>query len=207
VIATSAMSPISRLTTAATSMAAGNLKTRVEINAANEFGALGTAFNNMADQIDGLVSSLETRVRARTRDLQIAADVARQISQALSFEEVLTRVVDLTKKGFNLYHAHVYLIDESGQSLTMEAGAGDAGRIMKEAGHRIPLDAERSLVARAARTGEAVIVNDVQAEPDHLPNPLLPDTRSEMAVPMHIGDQVIGVLDPKWPCRCISVIR
>jgi PAS domain S-box-containing protein len=194
-VATTGSRPITHLTSAASSMAAGNLKTRVEINSANEFGLLGTAFNNMADQLDSTVNSLETRVRARTRDLQIAADVARQISTALSLEDVLNRVVELTKRNFNLYHAHVYLLNQEENMLTMEAGAGDAGRIMKEAGHSIPRSAERSLVARAAREGEPVIVNDVQSEPDHLPNPLLPDTRSEMAVPMHLGDSVIGVLD------------
>jgi GAF domain-containing protein len=59
----------------------------------------------------------------------------------------------------------------------------------------IPLDSEKSLVARAARTGEGVVVNDVQADPDFLPNPLLPETRSEMAVPMLVSGKVIGVLD------------
>ena len=81
---------------------------------------------------------------------QIAADVARQISTALNLDEVLERVVELTKQNFNLYHSHVYLVNEQESMLTMEAGAGDAGRIMKEAGHSIPLNAERSLVARAA---------------------------------------------------------
>jgi GAF domain-containing protein len=59
----------------------------------------------------------------------------------------------------------------------------------------IALDSERSLVARAARTREGVVVNDVTAAPDFLPNPLLPDTRSEMAVPMIVAGKIIGVLD------------
>jgi signal transduction histidine kinase len=57
------------------------------------------------------------------------------------------------------------------------------------------VDAEKSLVARAARERRAVIVNDVRSEPDFLPNPLLPETRSEMAVPMIVGDKVLGVFD------------
>jgi GAF domain-containing protein len=59
----------------------------------------------------------------------------------------------------------------------------------------IPLDSPQSLVARCARTGEGVVVNDVTAAPDFLPNPLLPDTRAEMAVPMAVAGKVIGVLD------------
>ena len=62
-------------------------------------------------------------------------------------------------------------------------------------GWSIPLDREQSLVARAARDRQGVTINDVQAEPGFMPNPLLPDTRSEMAVPMLVGDRVVGVLD------------
>lgn len=61
--------------------------------------------------------------------------------------------------------------------------------------HKIPLNREQSLVARAARNREGVVVNDVTEAPDFLPNPLLPDTRAEMAVPMIVADKVIGVLD------------
>jgi len=194
-VAATTTTPIIDLTEVAADMASGNLQRRVNIRSRTEIGALGTAFNTMADQVETLVGTLEVRVRARTRDLQIAADVARQISSALTLQELLDRVVELTKTGFNLYHAHVYLLDPEGETLVMEAGAGEAGRIMKEVGHSIPMDAERSLVAQAARTAEPVIVNDVQAEPHHLPNPLLPETRAELAVPMRLGEITIGVLD------------
>jgi signal transduction protein with GAF and PtsI domain len=59
----------------------------------------------------------------------------------------------------------------------------------------IPLDREQSLVARAARERKGVTVNDVTQAPDFLPNPLLPDTRSELAVPIIVGGKVIGVFD------------
>lgn len=66
---------------------------------------------------------------------------------------------------------------------------------MVSEGRSIPLNREQSLVARAARDRQGVTVNDVTQEPDHLPNPLLPDTRSELAVPMIVGGNVIGVFD------------
>jgi GAF domain-containing protein len=62
-------------------------------------------------------------------------------------------------------------------------------------GRSIPLDREQSLVARAAREGKGVTVNDVTQAPDFLPNPLLPNTRSELAVPMIVAGKVIGVFD------------
>ncbi|MFN8374042.1 MAG: GAF domain-containing protein [Anaerolineae bacterium] len=110
-------------------------------------------------------------------------------------DALLTQVSDLTKERFNRYHAHIYLLDDAHEYLVLAAGAGEAGRIMKENQHRIPLDREQSLVARAARTHQAVIVDDVTSAPDFLANPLLPETRSEMALPMIVGDTVIGVLD------------
>ncbi len=187
--------PISSLTYAATRIARGDLGERVAVTSQNEFGVLAGAFNSMADQLETMVTNLEERVEARTRDLHVASEVARQISSALNLGELLPRVVELTKEKFDLYHAHIYLIDEARRLLKMEAGAGEPGRIMKEMGHSIPVNAERSLVARAARTGKPIIINDVQAEAGFLPNPLLPDTRSEMAVPLLLGETAIGVLD------------
>ncbi|MEP7133735.1 MAG: GAF domain-containing protein [Chloroflexota bacterium] len=104
-------------------------------------------------------------------------------------------MVDLTKERFNLYHSHIYLLDAAGKNLVLTAGAGEPGRIMTAEKRSIPLDREQSLVARAAREHKGVIVNDVTIAADFLPNPLLPDTRSELAVPMIAGGNVIGVFD------------
>jgi PAS domain S-box-containing protein len=108
---------------------------------------------------------------------------------------LLQKVVDLTKDRFNLYHAHIYLLSEIGDMLNLVAGAGEVGRHMVAEGWSIPFEQEQSLVARAARTQQGVTINDVRQDSGFLPNPLLPDTRSEMAVPMIVGDQVLGVLD------------
>jgi PAS domain S-box-containing protein len=187
--------PITILTETATRIAEGDLSERAEVKEENEIGLLASAFNTMADQLQDMIGTLEHRVEARTRDLQVAAEVSQQLVSVLDLDQLLPQVVELTKSSFSLYHAHVYLLDEAREWLIMTAGAGEAGRIMKERGHKIPLNAERSLVARAAREREAVIIGDVLKEPDFLPNPLLPQTRSEMAVPMILGEDVIGVLD------------
>ena len=104
-------------------------------------------------------------------------------------------MVDLTKERFNLYHSHIYLLDDKGENLVLTAGAGEPGRIMVTEGRSIPLSREQSLVARAARERKGVTVNDVTQAADFLPNPLLPDTRSELAVPMVVGGNMIGVFD------------
>src|SRR6185436_18474703 len=80
-------------------------------------------------------------------------------------------------------------------TLVLSSGAGEVGRQMVAEGRSISLDREQSLVARAARERKGVTVNDVTQAPDFLPNPLLPNTRSELAVPMIVGGNVIGVFD------------
>jgi len=113
----------------------------------------------------------------------------------LNVNQLLQEVVDITKERFNLYHSHIYLLDEAGKNLVLASGADEAGRQMVAEKRSIPLDREQSLVARAARERQGVTVNDVTAAPDFLANPLLPDTRSELAVPMIIGGSLIGVFD------------
>jgi PAS domain S-box-containing protein len=137
----------------------------------------------------------EEALAKRARELQAVADVNTAISTLLEPATLLQEVSDLTKTRFNLYHAHIYLLDEASQTLVLTAGAGEVGQTMVAQGWQIPLNRERSLVARAARTRSGAIANDVRGEPDFLPNLLLPETRAELAVPIVIGEQVIGVLD------------
>jgi GAF domain-containing protein len=134
-------------------------------------------------------------VRRRAAELATVAEVSTATSTILETERLLQEVVDLTKERFNLYHSHIYLLDEDRKNLVLAAGAGEPGRIMVSEGRTIPLDHEQSLVARAAREGKGVTVNDVTQAPDFLPNPLLPDTHSELAAPMIVGGTVIGVFD------------
>jgi signal transduction histidine kinase len=137
----------------------------------------------------------EEIVAQRATQLEAVATVSTTASTVLDPDKLLQAVVDLTQERFGLYHAHIYLADAAWQTLLLAAGAGEIGRTMVAGEHTISLDAEKSLVARAARERQATIVNDVRSDPDFLPNPLLPETRSEMAVPMIVGDKVLGVFD------------
>ncbi|WP_420645535.1 GAF domain-containing protein [Candidatus Leptofilum sp.] len=134
-------------------------------------------------------------VTRQAAELETVAEVGTVAATILDPNQLLQQVVDLTKERFQLYHAHLYLLDEGKAELTLTTGAGDIGRTMVAEGRQIALSQEQSLVARAARTHKGVIVNDVRAESGFLPHPLLPDTRAEMAVPLIVGKQVLGVLD------------
>jgi putative methionine-R-sulfoxide reductase with GAF domain len=168
----------------------GRLDTALTASIANEQSQIKANLD-----LTDLRSTLEERVAARTKDLATVAEVSTATATILRVDQLLQAVVDLTKERFNLYHAHIYLLDERGGTLVLASGAGKTGRQMVANGHSIPLSREQSLVARAARERKGVTVNDVTQAPDFLPNPLLPATRSELAVPMVVGDMIIGVFD------------
>jgi len=183
--------PVRVLTDAAHELETGNYDAQAEVTSGDEVGTLATAFNGMARQIKQALAA----IAQRAVELQTVAEVSASASTVLDTEKLLWNVSNLTKEKFGLYHAHIYLLNEAGDTLNLAAGAGEAGQQMVAKGLSIPLDREQSLVARAARERKGVIVNDVRSAPDFLPNPLLPDTRSELAVPMIVGDKVIGVFD------------
>jgi GAF domain-containing protein len=179
------------LTNTAQEIATGRFDLQAPITSGDEIGTLAQAFNSMTSQL-GLAFE---DVRRRAAELATVAEVSTATSTILEVKNLLQEVVDLTKERFNLYHSHIYLLDEAGENLVLASGAGEPGRQMVAEGRSIPLNREQSLVARAAREAKGVTVNDVTQAPDFLPNPLLPNTRSELAVPMSVGGKVIGVFD------------
>ena len=183
--------PVIQLTGAAHELETGNYDAHAEITSGDEIGALATTFNGMARQIKQTLAT----IARRAAELQSVAEIATKASQATEMQDMLQTVVDLTKSSYSLYHAHIYLLDNEKTNLVLSAGAGEPGRIMVGEKRTIALDHQRSLVARAARTNEGAISNDITKEPDFLPNPLLPETKAEMAIPVSIGDNVLGVLD------------
>jgi PAS domain-containing protein/putative methionine-R-sulfoxide reductase with GAF domain len=137
----------------------------------------------------------EAIIAKRAAELATVAEVSTTVSTIQNPDEMLQTVVDLTRHSFELYHTHIYLLDENGEELVLTKGSGDVGRQMVTEGRRIALDTEKSLVARAARSQQGVTVNDVRQDPEFLPHPLLPETRSEMAVPMVATGRLLGVMD------------
>lgn len=137
----------------------------------------------------------ENILAKRALELKTVAEVSTAISSILDVDQLLERIVNLTKESFDLYHVHVYLMNERGDTLVLRSGAGDVGHQMVTEGRQIPLNRTQSLVARSARERKSILVNDVKVEPGFLSHPLLPDTRAELAAPMVVGNKLIGVID------------
>ena len=150
---------------------------------------LGLALNN---------ARLFEETKKSAQLMAAVAEIATRISSVLELQTLLETAVRLTQQRFELYHAHIFLMDEDSRTLAVKACGWKEGHIHErplDDTRKIDIDMQVSIVARTARTKMPVVVNDVHADPTWLPNPMLPDIQSEMAVAVISGEKVLGVLD------------
>ena len=185
------VTPLTLLSEAAYRFADGAFDHKAIVPNNDEFATLAHAYNAMTDQLLQSIRDLEIR----SQSLETIAVLSENLTAILDLDTLMFEVVRQVQNSFGYYHAHIYLLDSQGENLEVGAGTGVAGEEMQARGHSIPLHAATSLVARAARTAEIVSVENVRESEDWLANPLLPDTHSEMAVPIILNGKVVGVLD------------
>lgn len=196
--------PIANLAKTAEQIATGDLKRMAPVVGNDEVGALARAFNSMTSQLRDLIDSLERRVKERTQALQVANDalerralqmetsakVGRQITSILDVDVLLTRVVDLIQESFGYYHVRVFLLDRDTSQLVLRASSG-----IHPAQHQRLDVGQTSINGLVAETGKLALANDVLQDPNYKADEGLPDTRSELVIPLRLGDQVTGTLD------------
>jgi PAS domain S-box-containing protein len=136
--------------------------------------------------------ALQTSER-RARQVQLSTEIAQRIAAAANLDELFERVVTLTKEGFGYYHTQLLRYDPAQDAVALVVGYGEIGQKMLAAGHKLPMG--RGLIGAAAATGATVTRPNLADDPDWQPNPLLPETRGEIAVPIKWQDEVLGVLD------------
>jgi len=130
----------------------------------------------------------------RATQLAAAAEVARDATAILDRDQLLDETVHLISEQFGFYHAGVFLLDEQEEYAVLQAASSEGGQRMLERGHKLPVG-KLGIVGYVADTGEPRIALDVGEDAMHFANPDLPDTRSEMGLPLKVREQVIGVLD------------
>jgi PAS domain S-box-containing protein len=135
----------------------------------------------------------------RSTQLETVAEVSRIVSGILDPRELVQRIVDLVHERFDLYYVGLFLVDQSGEAdnvgrwAYLEAGTGEAGRKMQKQRHGLKVGGN-SMVGQCVATGEARVALDVGDEAVHFKNPLLPETRSELALPLVSREEIIGAL-------------
>ncbi len=189
------LKPLRQLESAAQELERGNLAYRVQIDSQDEFDQLAGLINRMAARLQDSFAFLEQRITERTQGLVVASQIGMTIIEKVSNPyTMMMEAVEIIRSRFNLYHAQIYLLDSSGHNLTLSAATGEIGAHLLRQGHHLPVG-PGSINGRAVSGQQTMVVEDTRTSTDFLYNPLLPLTRSEMAIPLMIGEQAIGVLD------------
>lgn len=201
VVARALTNPILALTTVANAISQGDLDARANVNSSDEIGLLSSAFNSMADQLQSNLVGLEQRIYERTEELEknkleleTIADVAREIAVIRDMDTLLNVAANLIRERLNYYHAGIFLVDERGEYAILRGASSIAADQMLSRNYKLRVG-KTGLVGNVTNTGQAYIALDVGHDAVHFENPFLPDTRSEIALPLRSRSITIGALD------------
>jgi len=200
--------PIEGLASVAEQVAAGDLSQKVQIKRRDEIGVLAIAFNSMTSQLLDLIGGLEQRVKDRTTELAKAnerierravqfetiAHVARIISSTRDLNILLSQITTVISREFGFYHVGVFLLDAAKEFAVLSAANSAGGQVMLGRGHRLKVG-QVGIVGYVTGTGEPRVALDTGTDAVFFDNPDLPNTHSEIALPLRAGEEIIGALD------------
>ncbi|MCA9893902.1 MAG: GAF domain-containing protein, partial [Anaerolineae bacterium] len=140
-------------------------------------------------------SRLVEQIERRARQLQTSAEISQRASQLLDMNVLLPQVVDLIQKQFSYDHVQIFLMDDADDWAVLKASTGQAGEILLGKGHKLQKGSD-SVIGRVTANNEpAIALDTTDATVVHRANPVLPLTRSEMALPLTAKGKVLGALD------------
>jgi GAF domain-containing protein/HAMP domain-containing protein len=208
VIARQMTRPVLAISRAAVDVSNGNLNVYAPVLTRDELGVLATTFNQMTEQIRHLVGNLEERVAERTAELrtttlqserrannlQAVSELARIISTEQAVENLLPLITRLVSDRFGYYHVGIFMLDDARRFAVLRAANSEGGQRMLDGGHRLEVGMV-GMVGEVAAAGKPRIAHDVGKDAFFFNNPFLPETRSEVALPLRVTGQIMGVLD------------
>ena len=185
-----------------------DLQYSFKVEGKDEIAKLGDTFNRMIKQLQKILLELEDRVKERTADLAASMQesdkraqqfeaitlVSNALSSIRSLDEVLPKITELISQQFNFYHVGIFLNDLDNEYAILTAANSAGGKRMLQRGHQLKIG-EQGIVGYAIGTGKPRIALDVGEDAVYFDNPDMPNTRSEMALPLKIGSEIVGALD------------
>jgi GAF domain-containing protein/HAMP domain-containing protein len=200
--------PIVRLTSVSNRIVAGDMNAQAEVESRDEIGTLSQAFNMMTSRNQQLLQELEKRVEERTREVMLAnernerrakqfeniSQVAATISSTRDLETLLSQITTAISTKFGFYHAGIFLLDARKEFAVLSAANSEGGRRMLARNHRLRVG-ETGIVGYVTGSGQARVALDTGQDAVYFNNPDLPETHSEIALPLLDGEEVIGALD------------
>ncbi len=136
----------------------------------------------------------EEALQRRNTYLAISAEIGKLVTSTLDLNKIFSETVIRVKTGFDVYFAALYSIEETGFNAVLRGATGEAGDQMIAAKHSVTIGSQ-NIVGLVADTGTARLIEDVSTEPLYQPNPLLPETRSQVVIPLRIGTRIVAVLE------------
>ena len=191
-IADRIVQPLQIMTEAAEAIVAGDLTPRAPVVSDDEIGILAGTFNHMARTLRDRIGTLEQRAAERTKALAVFHDISR-ISTLPDEKRLAAEAAERVQKAFHYYHVQIYFLDEAGENLILAGGTRKTDQTLPEDGYKLPKG--EGPAGRAVESNAVVLVGDTARDVGGRPNPLLPKVKSEIAIPIAAGDEVLGVLD------------
>ncbi len=200
--------PMNRLTKTVEQIASGDISARVQVESQDETGVLARSFNIMVERLNNTLLGLEEHIAERTKEIeQISesnayrasqfesiAQISRTISSTQTLDALLPQITETISERLGFYHVGIFLLDVHKEYAVLVAANSPGGRKMLARNHRL-LVGETGIVGNVTRTGQPRLALDVGLDAVFFNNPDLPETRSEIALPLRIGSNVFGALD------------
>lgn len=153
--------------------------------------------NRLQAQREELENSIEERtgdLERQSIQLEATAEIARLTTETEDLQELMSRAIELIRAHFGFYHASIFLLDSTGTWAEIAASTGEAGQLLLERRHRLAVGSA-SIIGWVMANRLPRVSSDVEEDPFYFGNPALPDTQAEMAVPIMVGQRLIGALD------------
>lgn len=188
--------PVNQLREAMQAVNQGDFEAPVDVpKRRDEIGQLTGTFVDMREHVHALLRDLETRIAERIRDINATHQVSRFAVTQRDLQTLMDEAVNLIIQHFpNIYHAQIFLLNDDRDYAILRASTGEVGQVLLKRGHRLAVGSI-SVIGQVTKQGDVVVARDTATSQVHRRNEFLPDTRAELAIPLRIGEQVIGALD------------